>query len=103
MDVKVTAAVVAVSEAIGPEDTPEDAAVSTLVCTVMPVALPAVAAPIVKPDRVMVKCVYAGMPIMSVVMTMEELPVMADVAIMVGTDAAPVAIYALLPRKNPAG
>ena len=104
MDVKVTAAVVAVSEAIGPEDTPEDAAVSTLVCTVMPVALPAVAAPIVKPLRVMVKCVDAAMPETSVVMTM-ELPVMADVAVMVNTDARPAGLAAGfgVAAKNPAG
>ncbi len=76
---------------------------STLVCTVMPVELPGVAAPIVKPDRVMVKCVYAGMPIMSVVMTM-ELPVMADVAI-IGRDVVPMGLAAGFgaAAKNPGG
>ena len=89
---------------IPPEATPADATVSESVCTVMPVALPAVAAPIVKPLRVMVKCVYAGMPIMAVVMTM-ELPVMADVAVMVATDAEPAALFPGfgVAAKNPAG
>ena len=71
----------------------------------MPVALSAsAAAPIVKPLRVMVKAVVAAMPATAVVMTM-ELPVMADVAVMVATDA----VFAALAEgfgvaaKNPAG
>ncbi len=55
--------------AIAPEATPADAVVSASVCTVMPVALPAVAAPIVRPRRVIVKIVPAAMPAVSVVMT----------------------------------
>ncbi len=89
---------------ISPEAAPADATVSESVCTVMPVALPAVAAPIVKPDRVMVKCVDAGMLTMPVVMTM-ELPVMADVAVMVATDVVPATLFAGfgVAAKNPAG
>ncbi len=76
---------------------------STLVCTVMPVALPAVAAPIVKPNRVMVKVVYAGMPVRAVVMTMES-PAMTDVAI-IGRDVVPMGLAAGLGEaaKNPGG
>jgi hypothetical protein len=73
---------------ISPEAAPADATVSESVCTVMPVALPAVAAPIVKPNRVMVKCVCAGMPATAVVMTM-EFAVMTDEAHMVATDMLP--------------
>ncbi len=104
MDVKLTAAVVAVSEAIEPEYTPIDAAVSTLVCTVMPVALPAVAAPIVKPNRVMVKAVDAAMPTTAVVMTM-ELPVLTDVAVIGATDVVATALFPGfgVGAKNPAG
>ncbi len=89
--------------AIAPEAEPADAVTSASVCIVMP-ALPAVTAPIVKPLRVMVKGVAAAMPITAVVMTM-ELPVMADVAVMVPTDA----VFAALGKgfgvaaKNPAG
>ena len=71
----------------------------------MPVALPATAAaPIVKPLRVMVKAVFAAMPVTAVVMTM-ELPVMTDVAVMVATDVLPAMLLAGLgvPAKNPAG
>ena len=70
----------------------------------MPVRLPAVAAPMVKPLRVMVKAVVAAMPITAVVMTM-ELPVMTDVAVMVATDAEPAALAAGfgVAAKNPAG
>ena len=90
---------------IAPEAAPADAVVSESVCTVMPVALSATAAaPIVKPLRVMVKAVVAAMPTTAVVMTM-ELPVMADVAVMVATDAEPAALLAGLgvAAKNPAG
>jgi hypothetical protein len=76
---------------------------STLVCTVMPVELPAVAGPIVKPLRVMVKGVNAGMPVRAVVMTM-ELPVMTDVAI-IGRDVVPMGLAAGFgaAAKNPGG
>jgi hypothetical protein len=90
---------------IPPEAAPADATVSESVCTVMPVALSATAAaPIVKPDRVMMKCVFAKMPALAVVMTM-ELPVMIDVAVMVATDAVPAALGEGfgVAAKNPAG
>ena len=89
---------------IPPDATPADATVSASVCTVMPVALPAVATPIVRPLRVMVKAVVAATPTTAVVMTM-ELPEMADVAVMLPTDVLPAALAAGLgvPAKNPAG
>ena len=66
---------------IPPDATPADAAVSMSVCTVTPVALPAVAAPIVRPLRVMVKAVLEAIEKnCGVEMTM-ELPEMADVAV----------------------
>jgi hypothetical protein len=71
----------------------------------MHVAFPATAAaPIVKPLRVMVKAVVAAIPATAVVMTM-ELPVMAEVAVMVATDVLPAALFAGLgvAAKNPAG
>ena len=80
---------------IPPEATPVDATVSASVCTVMPEALPAVAAPIVRPLRVMVKAVLAAIPATAVVMTMGALAeAMADVAVMVPTDAVPAALAA---------
>ena len=82
MDVNVRAEVDAIEAAIPPEATPADAAVSASVCTVTPVALPAVAAPIVRPLRVMVKAVLGAIETeYGLVMTM-ELPEMADVAVM---------------------
>ena len=89
---------------IAPDGAPAEATVSVSVDTVMPVGLPAVAAPIVRPERVMVKAVFAAMPITAVVMTM-ELPVMADVAVMVVTDVLPAVLFAGLgvPAKNPGG
>jgi len=89
---------------ITPDATPTDATVSASVCTVMPVALPAVAAPIVRPDSVMVNGVVAAMPTTAVVMMM-ELPEMADVAVMLLTDVLPATLAAGLaaPEKNPAG
>ena len=71
----------------------------------MPAGLSAsAAAPIAKPLRVMVKAVFAAMPATAVVMTM-ELPVMADVAVMVATDVLPAPLLAGLgvAAKNPAG
>ena len=89
---------------IAPDGAPAEATVSASVDTVMPVGLPAVAAPIVKPERVMVKAVFAPMPITAVVMTM-ELPVMTDAAVMVATDVLPAMLLAGLgvAAKNPAG
>ena len=46
-----------------PEAAPVEATVSASVDTVMPVGLTAVAAPIVRPERVMVKVVSEAMPI----------------------------------------
>ena len=89
---------------IAPDGAPAEATVSASVDTVMPVGLPAVAAPIVRPERVMVKAVFAAMPATAVVMTM-ELPVMADVAVMVATDVLPIMLSTGLGvvAKNPAG
>ncbi len=89
---------------IVPDGAPAEATVSASVDTVMPVGLPAVAAPIVRPERVMVKAVLAAMPITAVVMTM-ELPVMADAAVMVGTDVLPAVLLAGLgvAAKKPGG
>ena len=88
-----------------PEASPPDATVSASVCTVMPVALPAVAAPIVRPLRVMVKAVLAGIPATAVVMTMAVAVGAAEVAVMVATDVEPSALAAGAAdaAKNPDG
>ena len=93
-----------VDASIAPELTPADAVGSALVATVMPLEFPAVAAPMVRPDNVMVTAVVAAMPTTAVVMTM-ELPEMADVAVMVLKDVLPAALAAGLgvAAKNPAG
>ena len=57
-----------------PEGTPTDGNELLSVCTVIPVVLPAVAAPIVRPLKVMVKAVAAGMPTVAVVITIEVAP-----------------------------
>ena len=67
---------------IPPDATLSDAIVSVSVCTVMPVVLPAVAAPIVMPLRVMVKAVFGAIEAKYGVVTTMELPEMADVAVM---------------------
>ena len=87
-----------------PEAAPVEATVSASVDTVMPVGLTAVAAPIVRPERVMVNVVSEAMPITAVMTTM-ELPVMADVAVMVATDVLPAPLLAGLgaAAKSPAG
>ena len=74
------------------------------VCTVIPVVLPTVAAPIVRPLRVMVKAVAAGMPNQAVVMTI-EVAVGADaVPVMVMTDASPATKVGMADAaKNPDG
>ena len=55
-----------------PEGTPAEAMVFAVsVCIVMPVALPAFAGPNVTPHKVMVKAVFAEMPAIKVLMTME--------------------------------
>jgi len=66
---------------ISPELTPAEAMGSLSVCIVMPVALPAVAAPMVRPLKVMVTGKQQAMLTAAVVMT-------SDVA--AGTDTAPV-------------
>ncbi len=90
---------------IAPDGAPAEATVSAPVDTVMlPVGLPAVAAPIVRPERVMAKAVAAGMPATLVEMTM-ELPVMTDVAVINPTDVEPTTLKSGLgvAAKNPAG
>ena len=89
---------------IAPEATPgADATVSWSVCTVMPVELPAVAAPIVTPFRVMVKAVAAAIPAVAVVMTM-AVPVGAaiELVVMPLTDVVPSVGVAVV-AKNPDG
>ena len=71
---------------ITPDDTPADATQSVSVCTVIPVALPAVAAPIVMPLRVMVTYI-GGIPAPAVVM-MIRFGAGAIVADIMGTDDA---------------
>ncbi len=90
---------------IAPDATPADTVTSASVCTVMPVALPAFVAPIVNPLRVMVKAVFAAMPAIAVVMTMEVAPGAAEVAVMVATDVEPAALFAgvAVVAKNPEG
>ncbi len=92
------------TNAMLPEAAPTDASWSVSVCTLMPVALPAVAAPIVKPPRVMLKVVIASMPTTAVVM-MIELPFMVDVAVIAGMDVLPAALSAGfgVAAKNPTG
>ena len=77
----------AVAELITPDDTPADATQSVSVCTVMPVALPAVAAPIVMPLRVMVTNI-GGIPAPPVVMMIRLFGANAVVADIMGTDDA---------------
>ena len=87
-----------------PEGTPTDGAVSTSVCTVIPVALPAVAAPIAKPPRTMVRVVAGPTSIPAMVMTIEVAPGADAVAVMVATDAAPANIMGVADvAKNPFG
>ncbi len=69
-------------ERMGPDETGKDASGSVLVEIVMPVLLPPVAAPMVRPVRVIVTAALASSATVPVVMTM-------DVA--VGTAALPVA------------
>jgi len=55
--------------AIAPEFTPADAVGSALVATVMPLESPAVAAPMVRPDNVMVQVALAAIVCIDVMMT----------------------------------
>ena len=94
----------AVETPIPPEGAPADSRLSADVFTVIPVVLPAVAAPIVRPLRVMVKAVAAGMPEIAVVMTIEVAPGADAVAIMVATDAGIVKKVGVADAaKNPDG
>jgi len=89
-----------------PEGAPAETIVFAVsVCTVMPVALPAVPAPIVNPERVMVKAVLAVIPATAVVMTRDVAPVAPEVAVMEATDADPAALaVGVTPSlKNPEG
>ncbi len=101
MEVKV----IPVVPPIAPDATPADAVTSASVCTVMPVTPPAFTPPIVKPLRVMVKAVFAAMPAIAVVMTMEVAPGAVEVAIMVATDVVPALLAAGVAdvAKNPKG
>ncbi len=71
----------------------------------MPVLFPAVAFPIVKPLKVMVKAVLAGMPATAVMMTMEVAPGAAEVAVMDGTEVEPAELAegVAVVAKNPEG
>ena len=92
-------------DVIEPDATPADTVESASVCTVILVPLPAFATPIVKPLRVIVKAVFAGMPATAVVMTMEVAPGAVEVAVMVATDVVPAALFAgvAVVAKNPSG
>ncbi len=77
---------------IEPEGTPTEAVASVSVRTVMPVALPAVAAPIVRPLRVMTTGVQAPMLAPPVVMMMRVGAGADGNAHMPDTDAAKVGV-----------
>jgi hypothetical protein len=66
----------------------------------MPVTLPSVAAPIVKPLRVMVKVALAEMPVTAVVITIEVAPGTAEVA---DVEPATLTTGVVVGAKNPAG
>ncbi len=108
--VKRLAAAMVMDTAVGvlmpPLGAPADGTVSVSVCTVMPLVEPVVAvAPIVRPARVMVKGVPAGIPATAVVITIEVVVLCADVAVMVPTDVLPavLAAGAAEDAKNPGG
>ena len=88
-----------------PEGAPSEATVSASVDTVMPVGLPAVAAPIVRPERVMVKAVAAGMPATLVEMTICVAVGADENAVINATEAVPAALFAgvAVVAKKPAG
>ena len=79
---------------IVPEGTPAEATVSASVDTVMPVKLPAVAAPIVRPERVMVKAVAAGMPATLVEMTICVAVGADENAVIDATEVVPAVLFA---------
>lgn len=90
---------------IVPEVQPALGIQSMSVCTVMPAALPAVAAPMVRPLKVIVKAVPALIPATAVVMTMEVAPGAPEVAVMTGTEVEPAGLAAGVAEgaKNPEG
>ena len=96
---------VGVVRAMMPLGEPADAVVSVSVCTVMPVVDPMVPAPMVRPARVMVKGVPAGMGATAMVITKRLFVVSCvDVAVKDPTDEVPARLSegCALP-KNPAG
>ncbi len=88
-----------------PDGAPTAKPVSTSVDTVMPVALPAVAAPIVRPERVMVKAVAAGTPATLVEMTICVAVGADENAVINATEAVPAPLFAGVAAvaKNPDG
>ncbi len=96
---------VGVARAMMPLGAPADAVVSVSVCTVMPVVEPAVATPMVRPARVMVKGVLvAEMLAPAMVITNELAPGNDDVAVMAATDVPPELIVGCAEvAKNPEG
>jgi hypothetical protein len=84
---------------------PDDKAMSASVDTVMPVGLPAVAAPIVRPERVMVKSVAAGMPASLVEMKICVAVGADENAVINATEAVPAALFAgvAVVAKKPGG
>jgi hypothetical protein len=73
---------------------PDEKAMSASVDTAMPVGLPAVAAPIVRPERVMVKAVAAGMPATLVEMTICVAVGADENAVINATEAVPAPMFA---------
>jgi len=71
----------------------------------MPVVLPGVAAPIVKPRKVMVKSVLARILPTKVLMTMESVVGAEEVAVMPETDVVPATLASGVAdvAKNPLG
>ena len=92
-------------ENIVPEGAPAEATVSASVDTAMPVGLPAVAAPIVRPERVMVKAVAAGMPATLVEMTICVAVGADENAVINATEAVPAPLFAgvAVVAKKPGG
>ena len=88
-----------------PEAAPAEATVSASVDTVMPVGLPAAAAPIVRPERVMMKAVAAGMPATLVEMTICVAEGADENAVIIATEAVPAPLFAgvAVVAKKPAG
>jgi len=84
---------------------PDEEAMSASVDTVMPVGLPAAAAPIVKPLRVMVKAVAAGMPATLVEMTICVAVGADENAVINATEAVPAPLFAgvAVVAKKPGG